>query len=331
MSIQFGSHTRTFAHASRPIRSLDPAVIGLLLRVGLGLVILSGGWAKLLQLLDSARADAFVANYLSAGGYINPFFSTYLFEGTVGTVITPWLFLTGLSTLELVCGIALILGLLVRPQALLWGVMFWTFLAALPVVTANGAVSMAPTHTTPALLVLIRDLGLSGMFFVLFNIGAGRYSLDERLFGPGATRSVVNWDDLALLLRVSVALPLLVGGAFGGLSHIQTFSTPPAVLFPLALLLLGGVGVRAAGGAVTAIMLWHLLHLLGPASSIIALMNAFKREFAFVAAAVVLTAAGGGQRFRVTRMREGLQRLLRPGSATGAGQRNPAAASLTSQ
>lgn len=313
MHIQPTFGSRALPSAYEAPRLHKPERIALVLRIGLGLVILSGGWAKLLHLLDPARQEAFVSRYLSADGYVNQFFVTYLFESAPGSVLSPWLFLTTLSALELVSGAALIAGLLVRPQALLWGLMFWSFLAALPVVTASGATIELPTHTTPALLVLVRDIGLSGMFFVLFNIGAGRHSLDERLFGPSATRTVVDWDNLGLLLRVSVAAPLLVGGAFAGLPHIQTFSASAGVLIALSLLLLTGIGVRGAGMAVAVLMLWHLSQLVRPDMSVIALMNAWKREFAFLAAASVLGIAGGGRRFTLWKLRGGVQRLVRPG------------------
>jgi len=289
-----------------------PGMIALVLRVGLGLVMFSGGLHKLLQAFDPARRDVFVEQYLSAEGYISQFWAAYLFEGMLGTVLTPWLFLTALSGFEFLSGLLLIAGVLVRPLALVWGLLFWTFIAALPVVTAIGAEIEATTHTSPALLIMARDIALSGLFFVLFNIGAGRYSVDERLFGPSATRSAVHWDPLGLLLRLCLALPLLVGGAFAGYGHIQTFNAPALLLLMLALPLLLNAGVRFAGVGIMALMLWFMFHQVDLGRGLIANMNAFKREFAFFAGGLILAVAGGGRSLSILRMREGWQDLVRP-------------------
>ena len=306
-------HLTNGAVAALP--AFGPGMIALVLRVGLGLVMFSGGLHKLFQAYDPARQAAFVERYLSAEGYISQFWVSYLFEGALGTVLTPLLFLTVLSGFEFLCGMLLIAGVLVRPLALIWALLFWSFVAALPVVTARGAEIAAATHETPALLVMIRDIGLSGLFFVLFNIGAGRYSLDERLFGASATRSSLHYDPLGLLLRLSVALPLLVGGAFAGYGHIQTFGVPAPVLIALALPLLLNVGVRFAGVGIMALMLWFSFQSFDLGRSLIANMNAFKREFAFFAVGLVLALVGGGRSFSILRIREGWQNLIRPGRA----------------
>jgi uncharacterized membrane protein YphA (DoxX/SURF4 family) len=88
--------------------------------VGIGLVFVIGGWNKLSQLIDPAREAAIVAAYTRPHGYINVFFTDYLFSGAFGEWLTPWSFLTLLSTFELVSGLALITGLLVRSLALIW-------------------------------------------------------------------------------------------------------------------------------------------------------------------------------------------------------------------
>jgi hypothetical protein len=90
--------TPTFLSEANP--RPGSGTIAVVLRSGLGLVMFSGGLHKLLQAFDPARRDAFVERYLSAEGYINQFFATYLFEGALGTVLTPWLFLTILSGFE---------------------------------------------------------------------------------------------------------------------------------------------------------------------------------------------------------------------------------------
>ena len=298
--------------------SVGPETVALILRVGLGLVVLSGGASKLSQLLDPERQAAILEQYWGASGYVNTFFDQYLFAGALGDFLTPWLFLTTLSTFEFISGGLLLAGALVRPLALVWTVLFWSFMAALPVATAVGVDPDLTTYRTPALLVLIRDAGLSGLFATLFMIGAGRYSLDERWIGPDATRRTVNLDAIGLLARFSVALPLLVGGAFHGYGNIQSFGMPAWVLTLVALALILNVGPRLAGVATVGIMAWFVVSNFDPGRSLIANMNAVKREYAFLAAGAVLALWGGGRLFSVLAGRAGWLRLLRPGLTFGA-------------
>jgi len=288
-------------------------IAALVLRVGLGLVIVFGGWAKLSRLLDPAEQAGILTQYLAADGYINAFFAAHLFEGPLGGVITPWTFLTALSSLELVCGLLFVAGVLVRPLALVWGFMFWSFLVGLPVSTAAGIEVTVPTHETPALLVLARDVGLSGLFFLLYNLGSGAYSVDEAVAGPGVTHPAVNWDALGLLARLSLAFPLLVGASFAGHGHIQTFGAPWWLLALLALPLLLNVGARYAAGATALLLLWFMAGSMDGGRSLIANLNAVKREFAFLAAAGLVAWLGGGGWFSVANVRVGWRRLLIPG------------------
>jgi uncharacterized membrane protein YphA (DoxX/SURF4 family) len=267
------------------------------LRVGFGLVFIIGGWNKLAQLLDPARVDGILATYMDPHGYINAFFAEYLFTGRFGDWLTPWSFLTTLSAFELVSGLCILVGLLVRPLALLWGFLLWTFVMALPVVTAPGVVVNAETFTAPAMLVQIRDIGLSGFAFVIFNLGPGSVSFDRRLFGSWMVDSSANWDALGLLLRLSVAFPLIVGGAFAGLAGIQSFGSQALVLVPLGLALLLGIGVRVVAGAALAVLVWYVFGKLSLDATLIANLNAIKRELAFIAASLVIVLAGAGQKY----------------------------------
>jgi len=52
-----------------------------ILRIGLGLVFVIGGYNKLSQLLDPDRTAAIVGSYTGGKGYINEFFMNYLFAG----------------------------------------------------------------------------------------------------------------------------------------------------------------------------------------------------------------------------------------------------------
>ncbi|MBI4266591.1 MAG: DoxX family protein [Acidobacteria bacterium] len=294
-----------------------PETIALLLRAGLGLVLLAGGMSKLSQLLDPARQSAILEAYWGPLGYVNSFFDQYLFGGPLGGVLTPWRFLTTLSAFEFVTGALLIAGVLLRPLALVWGFMFWSFVVALPVVTVAGLDPALATYRSPALLVQIRDIGLSGLFFALFVTGAGGYSVDGWWIGPEATRRALNWDALGLLVRLSVALPLLVGGAFHGYGHIQTFGMPAWLLVLTGAALLVNVGVRVAGMATVLIMGWFLMSNFDLGRSVVANMNAVKREYAFFAAGIVLASCGGGRLFSLLAGRAGWARLLRPGFVSG--------------
>lgn len=84
------------------ISSARADVVALTLRVGLGWVFVIGGWWKLSRAIDPERSGALVQQYLASDGYINAFFIQYLFEGPLGDVFSPLMFLAALSTFELV-------------------------------------------------------------------------------------------------------------------------------------------------------------------------------------------------------------------------------------
>ena len=265
----------------------------LILRVGLGLVFVIGGTSKLNLLLDSSTQVAMVANYMGTTGYINELFQDFLFSGGL---LTPWGFLTALSAFELLSGIALILGFMVRPLALLYAFMLWSFVVSLPVDTVPGASVGVSTYTSPAIFVQIRDITLSGMMFVLFNLGAGFKSIDQRF-----TQQVkhVDWDSLGLLLRFSLGLTFVVAGFFAGYAKIPSFATYQIILATIALLLIFADGpvIKAAAIACVAVMFWFILQKISMDKSLIANLNGFKREFALAAAGVVIAIFGGGKRF----------------------------------
>ncbi len=294
-------------------QAIDPAMAALWLRTGLGMVFVIGGYFKLSQLLDPVRTQGIVDLYTSSKGYINTFFLEYLFQSPLGAVLTPWSFLTALSAFELLSGIALLAGLLVRPLALLYAFLLWTFVIALPVVTTPGVSFDGKTYLAPAILVQIRDIGLSGLMLVLYNLGAGSCSVDQRLFGEGVTEKTVDWQALGLVTRLAVAFPLLVGGFFYGMPNIQSFGSWALLLIPAGLAVAFGLSVRAAGAVVMAILAFYALQKLNFDKSLVDNLNGFKREFAFFAAGAVLVVYGGGTRYSVTdfaaRLKAGLQAL----------------------
>lgn len=65
----------------------------------------------------------------------------------------------------------------------------------------------------------------------------------------------------------------------------------------MGVLLVAGRAVRLVALAVVVTMLWFMLQKINVDKSLIANLNGFKREFAFIGAAVVLYVYGGGQRF----------------------------------
>ncbi|PHR60174.1 MAG: hypothetical protein COA43_07700 [Robiginitomaculum sp.] len=272
---------------SLPKPIYNPQNIAFILRIGLGVLFVIGGWNKLYQLLDPALADNILASYTGPRGYINAFFADFLF---VKGPFTPWGFLTALSAFELMSGILLIVGFLVRPIALIFAFLLWSFVISLPVSTETGG-----NYLAPAALVQARDIGLSGMMFVVFVLGAGKHACDNKIFN--ATSTQPSWDNLGLVLRLSVALPLLVGGAFAGMVDIKTFGVPGWGLFLTGALLVTGIGVRWAATAFIAILVFYIATKFSFEKSMISNLNSVKREFAFLAACAVLIITGGGTLF----------------------------------
>lgn len=285
-------------------------ITSMLLRIGLGLVFVIGGTSKLSLLLSAEASGGMVANYLGTTGYINTVFQDYLFTGVAGKFLTAWGFLTALSTFELFSGICLIVGFLVRPLALVYAFLLWTFVIALPVMTVPGETIDVKAYTSPALFVQVRDVALSGMMFVLFFLGAGRYSIDHKRVPHDVT---VPWDTCGTILRLSLGVALLVGGLFHGYGSIATWATAPAILVVVGLALMLGNNIvsRVAGGIAIAIMVWFIANKLNADKSIIANLNGFKREFALAACGGALAAYGGSQRFTAPDLYKRSMRYLR--------------------
>ena len=292
------SNAKLFGNPARSVTSFDADSIALTLRLGLGAVFLSGGWWKLSRAIDPERADALVARYTADNGYINAFFDQYLFADPTA-LLTPLVFLILLSAFELLSGIALLAGLFVRALSFIYAFLLWSFVIALPVVTAPGASIDTASYFSPALLVQIRDIGLSGMCFVLFALGSGRYSLDQRLLKRGAAPESVNWDAYALLLRLSVAIVFLVGGFFAGFDHIKSFVELPVLLIVVGAVLASGHLTRIAAAAAFAMVVWYCIGKMSADMTLWDNFNAIKREIAFLAASGVLFVYGGGTTYRL--------------------------------
>ncbi|PCI24246.1 hypothetical protein COB57_05335 [Candidatus Peregrinibacteria bacterium] len=272
--------------------------LAMILRIGLGSVFVAGGTSKLSQLLNPDLQQGMVDSYMGSAGYVNAFFTEFIFSSNI---IEPWHFLTMLSTFEFLAGIALIIGFAVLPLSLIFGFLFWTFVVSLPVVTTPGVVLEAgmKTYLSPALLVLIRDIALSGMCFVLYNLGAGNMSVDKKI-GWKWKQENINWDNLGLLLRLSLGIVFIVGGMFAGFDHIATFGFSSYILLPLGIWLISGIKSKQAGYALMILILWYIFTKLNLDKSIIANFNGIKREMAILAGAYVLSQQGGGKSFVIT-------------------------------
>ncbi|WP_373487791.1 DoxX family protein [Blastomonas sp.] len=270
-------------------------MIALMLRLGIGSVFIVGGWWKLSRALDPARADALLTRYLAPDGYINAFFQNYLFASDL---MTPWFFMTALSGFELFAGIALMLGLFVRALAITFGVLMWSFVAALPVMTTPGLTPTDPTFLTPALIVQIRDVGLSGLCFALAAVGSGALSLDARFFGRGAAASSANWSALGLLIRLSLGVVFLSGGFFYGLDHVKSWTSIPLLSIAIGVVLVSGHGVRIAAAAAFIVLAISCINSMDGSNTLWNNLNAVKREFAFLVAAGLLVRFSGGPAFQ---------------------------------
>ena len=266
----------------------------LFLRVGLGLVFLIGGISKLSLLLSTESSIGIVSNYMGSTGYINELFQDYLFSNGF---ISPWGFLTALSTFELFSGLAFLSGFLIRPLSIIYAFLLWSFVVALPVETVPNVDILVKTYTSPAIMVQIRDISLSGMMFVLFMLGSGAKSLDNRLFAQA--KHPINWNQQGLLLRLSIAVSLLVAGFFGHYAKVPNFATMQIILAVIGLVVVfsEGLTLKVAGASIVAVMLWYIAHKLNADKNIIGNLNGFKREFAFSAAAIILIYLGGGESF----------------------------------
>lgn len=299
--------------------NVNTDLIAMLLRIGLGLVFIIGGANKLLLLLNAGSHDAMIANYMGSSGYINNLFQDYLFGGGDGNAgwLSPSVFLTSLSTFELLSGLALVAGWMVRPLALIYGFLLWTFVIALPTSTVPQVVVEVKTYTSPAILVQIRDITLSGLMFVLYNLGAGKLSVDT--LRQDVQRSV-DWQALGLLLRLSIGISFVVAGFFHGYAKIATFASPSLLLIPLSLLIIFGTPAitRVAGVLVVAVMIWVMIHKFSMDKNLIANLNGFKREFAFASAGLVLALYGGGMRYTVVTIIDDIRGINREHSATSA-------------
>ena len=81
------------------------------------------------------------------------------------------------------------------------------------------------------------------------------------------------------------------------MDHIQSWGIWSPLLILFTVILITGGGVRAVGGTVAVAMVWFAVSRTDLDASLVVNLNAFKREFAFIAAGALLAVYGGGSRF----------------------------------
>jgi len=158
---------------------------------------------------------------------------------------------------------------------------------------------------SPAEFVQIRDIVLSGFFFVLYNLGPGAKSLDHARYGLPETLGR-DWEPLGLLLRLSLGVAFLIGGLFAGYDNVATWGMPGLLLATIGAGLIAGVQVRWFALAACAVMVWFMLVKITGAAGPIAWFNSVKREFAILAAAGAIVWAGGGRMFTLDKALDAL-------------------------
>ena len=121
------------------------------------------------------------------------------------------------------------------------------------------------------------------------------------VFGQEAPQPIMSWDVAGVLLRLSTAVVLIVGGLFAGMPNIKTFVEPGIILFALGLMLLwGGRAARYAAGVTCAVLLIYMLGKIGVDKGLLGSLNAVKRELALFAGAFVIAARGCGELWTAT-------------------------------
>lgn len=241
------------------------------LRVALGLVFLIGGT----KLAFPADATALAASYTNPEtGWISPIFAAWITD-TLGISIAGWLRLQGL--IEIVLGLALVLGAYTSIVATIMGLMFWSFAVANPVV---GEIRLS------------RDIALMGLCFAVAVAGAGAYSID------GDVRRVPSYfperqDAFSLIIRLSLAYTLIASTLFTGgvFSNHLNSSLPVLAVFLAGLALAVGIFPR---WVMTLLFVWMLYLIVGNlfGRGMLAGLDSVKREIGFLAASLVYVLSG---------------------------------------
>jgi uncharacterized membrane protein YphA (DoxX/SURF4 family) len=245
--------------------------VALVFRICVGIVFVIGG----IKLVFPSDPEALAASYVDPStGWISPYFAD-LITTQLGFQVSLFLQLQGI--VEILLGVALILGLLTPVVAVVMGLMYWAFTVANPAV---GQIRLS------------RDLALMGICFAIALAGPSRWSLDSRLLGR-RLRIDERKDAVVLVIRLSLAFTLVTSALFaGGLfdNHLNT-TLPKLLVLILGLLLAIGVYPRWLAGLVAVWMLYLIAANL-VAKGLLPGLDSVKREIGFFGAALAVFALG---------------------------------------
>lgn len=255
---------------------VQPEHVLAILRIALGVIFVIGGLKLVVpSLFNVADTDALAAQFTDpATGYISPLFATKITD-TLGLSIGAFLQIQGM--MEIALGMLLMVGAFTPMVAVQMGLMLWAFTVASPVV---GPIRLS------------RDLALMGLCFALALSGADAWSFDGK-FRSIPFKFLERKDIVLLILRLSLAYPLLVSALFaGGVFDNPLNTTLPVVLvLILGVLLTAGVIPRWAMGF---LLLWmvYLLPVNLVAHGVFPGLDEVKREIGIMAAALIYIFAG---------------------------------------
>jgi uncharacterized membrane protein YphA (DoxX/SURF4 family) len=258
----------------------------LILRVCVGIVFVIGG----VKLVLPSDAQALAASYVDPStGWISPYFAE-LITVRLGIEMSRFLFVQG--AIEIVLGLAMILGLMTPGVAIVMGMMYWAFAVANPVV---GEIRLS------------RDVALMGICFAIALAGAGRWSLDGRLRGSQSNIDERK-DFVVLVIRLSLAFTLLTSAIFAGgpfNNHLNS-TLPRLLVLLLGLLLVFGIYSRWVAGLLAMWMLYLVATNL-VAKGLLPGLDSVKREIGFLGATLAIFLLGADRwarpRSHVTNLR----------------------------
>ncbi len=241
------------------------------LRVALGVIFIIGG-IKLAFLGDTSALATSYTN--PEKGWLSPVFADKITQ-ILGVGIGPFLRTQGL--VEIALGLLMALGVGTRVVAVIMGLMFWVFAAANPVA---GEIRLS------------RDIALMGCCFAVALAGAGRWSLDGRLWQRQATFASYP-DGILVLLRLSLAFTLLTSAVFASgpfANHLNT-TLPIVMVLVMGALLAVGLRPHWIMGVLALWMLYVVATSIG-AKGIYFGLDSAKRELGFLVAAAVYALLG---------------------------------------
>ena len=269
-----------------------------MLRLGLGILFIVLSWNTFQASLLSSLTPAFVWNFLSLYGFQADALTSILFEGAAGFSITPEMFLSIIATAQALGGLLLLFGLGTRPISALFGLALfipWAlmFFEALPWVFREF--NITPFETS---IYTLENAGLAFLLLVLVNLGSGGNSLDNKLGLRWNHPLGVIWDSVGLELRFGIALTFFAGALGGYFFGAETLTVPWYLFGSIGVIVFFGFIPRFSGLACIGLIGWQLVAMLGGAANGGAALTFFAGQAPILAAAVIYSLAGGGERLR---------------------------------